>query len=527
MDKKINVISNIEHELEVTLGYDEIKSDIDEAYKEERKKIHLDGFRKGKVPMPILKQMYGDAIEYQASEKIANKYFWDLVEADNLKPISTPSLSDIQFEKGKHLSFKVRYEVKPKLELKDYKGLEIEKIVFDVKDEDVDKETDQILKGHATYEHAEEITDKNFRIVADLQRYDKDGNAMEGSVSNGMVIDLSDEKVNPQIAENAQNKKVNETFEFTFTDEVIAKKTGEPEDFIYKGTVKKIEKIVMPELTEEFIKKISQNKATTFEEYKAQLKENINNYYSSQSDNVYTNNLISEIVKNNEFNVPLGYVNFLLSRIVEQEKENAAKQGVKNFDEEEAKTRLLPKADFTARWQIVMENIVEAEGIKVEDADLEKLAKEEASKIGISEDKLLKYYKDSNRADSLLEEKVFEFLKENNIAKEISAEEKAKQGQEATEAAAEEKKPAKRGRKPKAEKETEAATEEKKPAKRGRKPKVEKEAEEAATEEKKSAKRGRKPKAEKEAEAAAEEKKPAKRGRKPKAEKEAEEKKED
>jgi len=476
LDKKINVISNIEHELEVTLGYDEIKSDIDEAYKEERKKIHLDGFRKGKVPMSILKQMYGEAIEYQASEKIANKYFWDLVEADNLKPISTPSLNDIQFEKGKHLSFKVRYEVKPKLELKNYKGLEIEKIVFDVKDEDVKRETDQVIKEHATYEHAEEITDKNFRIVADLQRYDEDGKAMKGSVSNGMVIDLSDEKVNPQIAENAQNKKVNETFEFTFTDEVIAKKTGEPEDFIYKGTIKKIEKIVLPELTEEFIKKISQNKATTIEEYKTQLKENINNYYNAQSDNVYTNNLISEIVKNNEFNVPLGYVNFLLSRIVEQEKENAAKQGVKNFDEEEAKTKLLPKADFTARWQIVMENIVEAEGIKVEDADLEKLAKQEASKIGISEDKLLKYYKDSNRSESLLEEKVFEFLKENNIAKEISAEEKAKQDQEAAEAT-DEKKPAKRGRKPKAEKEAEAA-DEKKTAKRGRKPKAEKEAEE-------------------------------------------------
>lgn len=504
MDKKINVISDIEHELEVTLGYDEIKSDIDEAYKEERKKINLDGFRKGKVPIPILKQMYGEAIEYQASEKIANKYFWDVVEADNLKPISTPSLSDIKFERGKHLSFKVRFEVKPKLELKDYKGLEIEKIVFDIKDEDVDRETEQILKGHATYEHAEEVSDKNFRIVADLQRYDKDGNPMEGSVSNGMVIDLSDEKVNPQISENAQNKKVNEEFEFTFTDEVVAKKTGEAEDFNYRGTIKKIEKIVFPELNEEFIKKISQNKATTIEEYKAQLKENINDYYNAQSDNVYTNNLISEIVKNNEFNVPLGYVNFLLSKIVEQEKENAAKQGDKNFNEEEAKTKLLPKADFTARWQIVMENIVEAEGIKVEDADLEKLAKEEASKIGISEDKLLKYYKDSNRADSLLEEKVFEFLKENNIAKEISAEDKAKQDQEAAEAAAgEKKKPAKRGRKPKTEKKAEEATEEKKPAKRGRKPKAEKEAE------------------------TAEEKKPAKRGRKPKAEKEAEEKKED
>lgn len=430
MDKKVNVISDIEHELEVTLAYDEIKPEIEEAYKEERKTIHIDGFRKGKVPMPMLKKMFGEAIEYKASEKISNKKFWDIVEADNLKPISTPTLLDINFEMGKELSFKVRYEVKPKLALKDYKGLEIEKIIFEIKDEDIDREIEQMVKMHSSYEETDVVSDTNHRIVTDLQRYDDEGKPVEGSTSNNMVIDLSDEKVNPQIPENATGKKVGETFDFVFRDDRPSLKEEEKEEYKYTGTITKIEKMVAPEINEEFVKKISQNKAATIEEFKGQLRENISNYYTAQSENMYTNNLLSEIVKNNDFTAPKGYVEFLLSKLVETEKGNAQRQGHKNFNELEARTHLYDRAEWNAKWQIVLENLVEAESIKVDDSDLEKLAKDEAVKLGISEDKLLKYYKDSNRADQLLEDKVIEFLKENNTPKEISAEEKAKQDQE-------------------------------------------------------------------------------------------------
>ncbi len=73
MELKINQLSDSQQEIEVSLEYNEITAEIDEAYQEERKNITIDGFRKGKAPMGMVKKLYGEAIEYKASENIANK----------------------------------------------------------------------------------------------------------------------------------------------------------------------------------------------------------------------------------------------------------------------------------------------------------------------------------------------------------------------------------------------------------------------------------------------------------------------
>ena len=428
METKVNIISDSEHEVEVKLSYEEIKPEIEEAYKKESKSISMPGFRKGKVPMHMIKKMYGEAIEYQASEKIAQKKFWDVVEEKGLNPISTPSLTDLDFKKDENISFKVKYEVKPELELKDYKGIEIEKPIFKVKDEDVQKEVDYLLKQNATYESADVIEDDS-RINVNLQRLDKDNNPIPENKSENIVIDLSEPSVNPQIAISAKGKKVGESFSFIFTDEHFHGEEKHVEEFNYSAEVVKIEKIVMPEATEELVKKLSKDKASNLDELKAELKKNFESYYEGQTENIFSNSLINKVVENNDFTAPPGYVENLKLKLIEMEKENA-KRYKQPFNEQAVANQLSDRALWTAKWQIILENLAKKENITIEDSELEELAKEEAEKTGISVDKLFKYYKDSNRTEALLEDKVVKFLKDNAKITEIDAEEKAKQGKE-------------------------------------------------------------------------------------------------
>ncbi len=430
METKLNIISDSENEIEVSLEYDEIKEEIDAAYNEERKNISLPGFRKGKVPLPMLKKLYGGAIEFKASEKIANKKFWDVVEEQKLKPISTPQLEDINFEPGSKLFFKVKYEIKPKLDLKDYKDLEIEKPVFKVTDEMIDGEINYLLKSHAVYEDAEVIEDKNFRITVTMQRIDENNVAIVGSRNENIVLDLGDEKVNPDISKAAIGKKAGDNFHFEFNEEKSDQ--NETEVFKYLADITKVEKMVLPETNEEFVKKISKNKSSTIDEYKNELRSEFEKYYSSQSENIHINSLLNKVVTNNDFEPPKGYVTTIQTRLLESEKEYARRNKIPNFNESEVRTHLKPKAEWNAKWQIIVENLSEKEGIKVEDQDIENLAKMEAQDTGISVDKLIKYYKDSNRAESLLEEKVVNFLKENNKVIEVNPEDK-KQKEEKTE----------------------------------------------------------------------------------------------
>ena len=439
MEKKVNEIAKSEHELEVTLTYDEIKPEIEEAYKKERRKISIDGFRKGKAPIHIIKKFYGESIEYQASETISNKKFWDIVEEDGLKPISTPKLVDLDFVPGEKLSFKVAYEVKPELELKDYKGLEIEKPILNVRDEDVKAELNKTLKAHVTYEDAKKIEDKDFRFNANLQRVNADGTPFEGSTSENLTVDLSEQHVNKELLEKSIGKKVGDKFDFSFVDEHKHGEETHKEEYVYNIEVMKIEKLAYPEFTEEFAQKISNKQAKSIDEFRNQIKENFEKYYADQSNQIFESTLLNEVVKNNEITAPAGYVETMLDRLIEVEKQNAQryKQPVK--DDATLRKDLAQRAEWTAKWQIILENIARIENIEVDDAELEKLAEVEAKTTGISVKKLIKYYKDTNRKESLLEDKVIKFLTENTKVKEVDAE-KAKKDSEKKAA----KKPAKR-----------------------------------------------------------------------------------
>ncbi len=426
MEIKVNELTASEHEVEVTLKYDEIKPEIEEAYKKERKDISLPGFRKGKVPMQMLKKMYGEAIEYRAAEEIANKKFWDVVDEKGLKPISTPQLNDLDFNIDEKLFFKVKYEVIPELELKNYKGVSVEKPIFKVKDEDVDKEVETILKSRATFENAEQIEDTNYRITVDLQKLDDEGKDVEGAVSKDLTIDLSDPKVNPEIVKKAKNKKVGSNFKFTFEDEHKHGDEVHKEKFSYSATVNRVEKIVLPEADEKLIMELSNNKSKTLEEFKSQIRSNFENYYEGQSENILINSLLSQIVENNSFEPPAGYVEVIEKRLLEQERENAKKYNAP-FNEEMVKENVKPRAVWNSKWQIILENICKAENIEVTDADLEEMAAKEAENTGISKDKLVKYYKDIRQDEVLREEKVINFLKDNAKIKEVDPEKKSKE----------------------------------------------------------------------------------------------------
>jgi len=427
LEVKVTQPSADQQEVEISLTYSEIQPEIQNAYKEEAKKLTIDGFRKGKAPMGMIKKLYGEAIEYKASEDISSKKFWDAVDQEGLKPISTPQLLDIDFVIGEKLTFKVRYEVKPKIEVKDYTGIEVEKPVFKFEAADVEKEIDFMLKPHVKYEETEVVSDLNHKITVDLQRMDDKGLPMEGSRSENIQIDLSDEKVNPQIKENALNKKVGEEFEFVFTDEHHHGEELHKEEFRYSADLIKVEKLVKPEMTEDLIKKVSKNKATTLDELKSQLEKNFEEYYTKQTEEIVTNSLLDKVVKNNDFTAPQGYVNTLHKRMVDAERENAKRYKAPNFDETAVAEYFKPRAEWNAKWQIIMETLAEKENIKVEDSELEELAKKEAEQTGITVSKLMKYYKDTNRVDMLLEEKVIKFLKDNAKITEIDAAEKMKE----------------------------------------------------------------------------------------------------
>lgn len=421
-------INQSEKEVSIECSYDEIKKDINAEVKKQAKKIELPGFRKGKVPEKILKSRFGDALEYEASEKVANDKFWDFAYENNLHPIGRPILTDIQFNPEKDLSFKVKFEVMPDIEPKNYTGLEIKIPDYVVSEHEVEHEIEHLLKNNSTTMDAEIVGDDEFFIIkAELQRVNQDGEPFADTSPEVLDIDLSNHSINQEIRENAKGKKIGESFTFSFKDEQSQSQDSnhqisQPETFYYKATIKEIKKIVLPELNEDLVRKLTKDKVTTPEQLKENIKKDIELYYSQRTEEYLRRKLMSMVVANNDFTPPPSIVENVLQELIKQEEEERKKYKMQPLDKNSLRSRLLPSAEFEVKWFILKDKIQKKENLAFSEEEMNELAAKDAEKTGISIDKLLNYYKTSRIPEKMADKKLFDFLIQNNTISKVSPE---------------------------------------------------------------------------------------------------------
>ena len=436
MEFTVNDISQSEKEVAVTLNYDEIRDEIATEVKKQTNKIQVPGFRKGKVPKNIIKQRFGDSLEFEASEKVANSRFWQLAKENNLRPIGQPVMTDLDFNIEKEFKFKVKYEVIPEIEVKDYTNQLIEVPDLKVTSVEIEKEIDHLLRSSSTQEDAEIVgDDNNFLLDLELNRVNDDGQPATDNKPEKMQIDLSNETVHIDIKENAKGKKVGEKFKFHFHDErMVPNKDGVEEKvvehFDYEVLILGIKKIVLPELNEELIKKATKDKLSTEAELRSEIEKNIQNYYDQRADEFIRNRLIGLIITKNDFTPPSFMVESILDEMVKSEEERLKKQGMKKVDTKYLKEYLQPSALNEVKWYQLKNEILKKEKLEVTDKELEELAAKDAEKTGLPVDKLVNYYKSSNQMERMLDQKLFSFLKEKNEIKKVNPDKLSKQKEE-------------------------------------------------------------------------------------------------
>jgi len=414
LETKVNVLSDHEHELSVVLDYEEILPEIEEAYKKETRDIAIPGFRKGKAPRHLIKKYYGDLIEERASEDIAKQKFYVLIEEQEKKPISVPSMTDLKFEAGKSLEFAVKYEIMPEWDVTGYLDLHIEKPLVNVTEEVVDEELFNMLKSQATWAYYDVIDDKYTRVTVDLQKLDSEGNIVVGEKYENISFDFTDQSLNIKIYEGAEGKKVAETFRFHFTSIHQHDDHTHEVDVHNEALIKKIEKITLPEINEDLAKKLSRDKASSETELKDLIRNELTAFYERQSSETFENNLITKILDNNkDFIVPEGFVEKLALEFTEKEIEESKKYKV-NIDRKRIEEMSKGRAQVSGKIEIILLSIAKKEHISVTESEVDEFLSKEAESTGISLDKLKNYYKMNDLRETLLRDKVFKFLKEKN-----------------------------------------------------------------------------------------------------------------
>lgn len=417
MEVTIHSINDFEREMDVTMTTEELAPHFDKAYKEAVPHLEIKGFRKGKVPLPMVKKMFGASIEYQAVEDITNDVFRKEIESRKINPLGTPVINKIDFKPGNPLAFKVKYEVKPDFELADTSTISIEKYVHSTNETEVQNEVERLQQINATYEEAAKVDGQDFVVTIDMVDFDEQGNVVQNSKRENLKVSLREKSTEQEIKDVLQGTAVGDVKEAKFEHS-----HGDHSHKVHvQLTVKKIEKMILPPVDDELAKKVSNDKFQTVDELKANISKDLEEFWTERSQRKFENDLLEAIVKQYNFGVPEALIRNIIDTYIDEVKAQQPNRSLpKNFDEQQYRDASRETAIWQAKWLLIKEKMIENEKIEIPDSEIDKVAEDESKKLNIDKERLVNYYKSSDNAlERLKYNRLLDILKQRVTVKEV------------------------------------------------------------------------------------------------------------
>lgn len=418
METKVTKSNNFERLIEVSVPENELTPHFNSALEKYRKNLRLEGFRKGKVPMHLVKKLYGDAIKGQALDDVIQSVFQEVKQKEKLRPIAPAQLDDIDYQPESGLKFKAKVEVVPDIQLKKYKGLSAEKEVYQVDEKDIENAIEELREKNAVMEPVEDEAKQDHYILADLQQVDAGGIPLIGKKYEDRWVHLNDDESNdftPQLL----GVKAGETRRVELEPvEPQAEQNGK--DY-FDVLVKEVKLKRVPEIDDELAKDVGDFQ--TLEDLKKDIREKL----EAQSENISKRNLkqklIDALLKKNDFDLPETMIKNYLEVMVENARHQSAQQQQQQpFDEEAFKNQYRQVASRTIKWELSKGKLVEIESIAVDEADRERFVEQMAKERNVDVKEIKKTLRNKDTAkrvdDDLLEEKVLAYLETNAKIKE-------------------------------------------------------------------------------------------------------------
>ena len=427
-----NVEKISSNQVKITVNVE--KEEFDNYYESEFQKILKDvevkGFRKGKVPRNIYITRFGDGqvIQNAVDRALTNTYF-QIVNNEKIQVLDDPEI-DINYEKlakEKALEYTATVVVYPEVELGQYFGVEVEKLSTEVTEEDLNAHIERDLRTKANLELVEDgVIEKGNTVVFDFEGF-VDGEAFEGGKSENFTLEIGSGRFIPGFEDQMVGLKSGEeaAIKVTFPEDYHAEHL-KGKDAEFKIKVHEIKKLVLPELTDEFVKELEIEGVTTVEEYKAHLSEHIKEEKEEASQNSFEFDVVDQVCKNAKVDIPEVLVNRRIESMIEQEEQRLqgynftfeqflGYQGI-TLDQYKEQARVVAEADVLR--EVVLNKVMEVEKLELTDEDIEK-GYENLAKAYNQEVETVKKQLPLDRVTyHFLLQKTVELLKEKAVVKE-------------------------------------------------------------------------------------------------------------
>jgi len=423
--KATNNVGTNSYELEIEIPAKDFEEALQKAYLRARKNISMPGFRKGKAPRKLIEKEYGEEVFYEdAVNMLYAPVVNGAIDESGLDLVCQPEVEVVAISKEDGVQLKAKCTTRPEVEVKDYKGIEVEKVVNDVTDEDVQKKLDELREKNVRIVTVDDrAAEKGDTVKIDFEGF-KDDVAFEGGKAEDFDLELGSGQFIPGFEDQIVGHNVGESFDInvTFPEEYQVKDlAGAPA--VFKINLKSISKKELPELDDDMVK--DSTDFDTVDEYKADVKAKLVEAAEKDADAKVEGDIFDKVIENMTAEIPEVMYDNRVNEMVAELEQRMAPQGI-SLDMymqftgqtiDTIKKGYAEQAEKQVKLRLALEKIAEIENVTVSDEELEEEFKNLSETYKMDVDQIKNLIPAENLKMDLSVGKAVDLIKESAVIK--------------------------------------------------------------------------------------------------------------
>ena len=426
MKIKVKKENDYTRELEIDIPWTDLESDFDDTIKKFGKQIKMPGFRSGKIPRDRLLSQFQPNIEAEFMDANFQKYYLMAVQQEGLIPVNKAEIKDVQFRMNEPFTFSATFEIEPELSLPRLKKrmLSVQRTTYVHDEQDIEDAIMQLRKSQATMITVEEGAIEGDYLICALQKLDESGVPIIGKKFEKQYLRVG----KGSFTDDQKDKMIGLKPGDTTRLRLPVNEDGEDAD--YELTVNNVEREVLPEINDEFFKRINPQ-LDSEETLRKDVEKKIQENFEERSKTAYERDIADALIaKVNPSFAPSMVENYLTNLVEDVKKQNKGEP----MDEAKVREHYAPVAERNMKWYLIRNKLIESQSLKVSKESIEQEIQRLVDRTPQSEKEIIKFYKKpSNRKhieDDLMEKIILDYLEQFAKVKEVEVSTKDLRGKE-------------------------------------------------------------------------------------------------
>lgn len=423
MQVSVETTNGLERRLTIAVEEDTIADAVQNKLKDLTRTVKMKGFRKGKVPLKVVQQQYGNQVRQEVIGDVLQSTFYEAVSQEKLRPAGMPTFDTKQMEPGKGLEYTATFEIYPEVAIADLSKQSIEKPVCEISDADVDNMIENIRKQNSEWESAERAAEDGDQVTVDFKGT-IEGETFEGGEGKGMSVTIGQGRMIAGFEDGLKGARAGDdlTLDLTFPENYQAEHlAGKPVQFAIH--VNSVEAPKLPNVDAEFAKKLGVADGD-LAKMRDDIRQNMARELEAKIKGRLKEGVMNKLLAAHELDVPAALIDNESHALVNQMTQNLASQGMAQQDLKLDPAMFREQAERRVKLGLIMSQIVKEHELKVDAAKVKEMVESIAAPYEHPDEVVKWYYGDKQRLAEV-ESLVFEEQVVDWVMDQANVEEKA------------------------------------------------------------------------------------------------------